>query len=298
MTMARASKLVSLEEAVAEVKDRATVGLGGWIFHSQPMALVRALIRQGAKDLDLVPSPGSIAPDLLIGAGRARSTACVFISFEQHGLAPQFRRAAEAGSIKVKEMDGPGYAGGLRAAICDLPYMPIPDMATDLPRVNPEHYRPLPTAPGERRLLAVPPIRPDVTFLHAQQADEFGNVQFLGAPFFDVMLAQASRRVVVSVDRIVSPETIRRANHLTKLPYAMVDAVVEAPFGAHPTASAALYRADDAHLREYVKASAKPESFAAYLERYVSGAGDNPAYLDQVGAARLAALGVSESNLA
>ncbi|WP_119418605.1 CoA transferase subunit A [Desertibaculum subflavum] len=296
--MARTSKLVSLEDAVADVKDGAAVGLGGWIFHSQPMALVRALVRQGAKDLDLVPSPGSIAPDLLIGAGRARSTVCVFISFEQHGLAPHFRRAAERGSIQVHEMDGPGYAGGLRAAICDLPWMPIPDLATDLPKVNPAHYRPLPTAPGERRLLAVQPIRPDVCLLHAQQADEFGNVQFLGAPFFDVMLAQASRRVVVSVDRIVSPETIRRSNHLTKLPYALVDAVVEAPFGAHPTASAAIYRADEAHLREYVEASAKPEGFGAYLERYVSGAGENSAYLDRIGGGRLSELAVSESNVA
>ena len=120
--MSRTSKLVSLDQAVADIADGASVGLGGWIFNSQPMALVRALIRQGARNLDLVPSPGSIAPDLLIGAGRARSTVCVFISFEHHGLAPQFRRAAESGTLKVYEMDGPGIAGGLRASICDLPF--------------------------------------------------------------------------------------------------------------------------------------------------------------------------------
>ncbi len=294
--MASRCKLVSLDEAVAGVADGARVGLGGWIFNSQPMALVRALIRQGAKDLDLVPSPGSIGPDLLIGAGRVRRTACVFISFEHLGLAPQFRKAAESGAIEVAELDGPGYAGGLRAAICDLPWMPIPDLGTDLPRVNPAHYRPLPAVAGERRLLAVPPIRPDVTFIHAQQADERGNVQFLGAPFFDVMLAQASRRVVVSVDRIVSTGTLRRQNHLTKLPSVMVDAVVEAPFGAHPTASATLYRADEAHLRDYVRASARAESFAAYLEAHVA-AGEGH-HLDRVGASRLAAIGVSETSLA
>lgn len=293
--MAKHSKLITLDAAVADVKDGASVGLGGWIFNSQPMALVRALIRQGAKDLHLIPSPGSIAPDLLIGAGRAKSTACVFISFEHLGLAPQFRKAAETGTLKVAEMDGPGYAGGLRAAICDLPFMPIPDLCTDLPKVNPDHYRPLPHVPGERRLLAVPPIRPDITFIHAQQADEKGNVQFLGAPFFDVMLAQASKRVVVSVDRIVSADTIRRLNHLTKLPSVMVDAVVEVPFGAHPTASATLYRADEAHLRDYVHASAKPESFAAYLDANV--AAGEVAYLDRAGASRLAAIGVSESTL-
>lgn len=288
-------KIVPLGEALGDVPDGSSVALGGWIFNSQPMALVRQLVRQGATDLDLIPAPGSIAPDLLIGAGRARSTVCVFISFEQYGLAPHFRRAAEAGTLKVHEMDGPGIAGGLRAALCDLPYMPIPDLGTDLPKVNPAHYRPLQTKSGERRLLGVPPVRPDLCLLHAQQADEHGNVQLLGGPFFDVMLALASRRVVVSVDRIVSAETVRRTNHLTKLPAHMVDAVVEAPYGAHPTSSGGLYRADGIHLQEYVKASAKPERFREYLTRYVEQPADNDAYLDTLGAARLAGLAVSQS---
>lgn len=292
-----ASKLRALHEAIGDVADGALVGLGGWIFNSQPMALVRALLRQGATDLRLMPSPGSIAPDLLIGAGRVRSVACVFISFEQFGLAPHFRRRAQRGELEVLELDGPGYAGGLRASICDLPYMPIPDLGTDLPKVNAAFYRPLPGEPGTRRLLAVPPIEPDVTLIHAQQADEHGNVQFLGAPFFDVMLAQASRRVVVSVDRIVSTDTIRRNNHLTKLPAVMIDAVVEVPFGAHPTASASVHRADERHLREYVKASDDAASFDGYLARYVHGPAEHPAYLDAIGAARLASLNVSQSNL-
>jgi acyl CoA:acetate/3-ketoacid CoA transferase alpha subunit len=149
------SKLVTLDAAVADIADGATVGLGGWIFNSQPMALVRALVRRGARDLDLVPSPSSIAPDLLIGAGCARSTVCVFISFEQFGLAPHFRRRAEAGTLVVHDLDGPALAGGMRAAICDLPWMPIPDLGTDLPKHAPQFYRPLPQQPGERRMLAL-----------------------------------------------------------------------------------------------------------------------------------------------
>jgi glutaconate CoA-transferase subunit A len=291
------SKLISIDEAVADIPDGAKVGLGGWIFYGQPMALVRALIRKGARNLDLVPTPGSIAPDMLIGAGCARSTVCVFISFEQFGLAPHFRRRAEAGTLKVIDLDGPAIAGGLRAAICDLPFTPIPDLGTDLPRHAPEYYRPLPTAPGERKLLAAPAIKPDVCLIHAQQADEYGNVQHLASPFFDAMLAQASRRVIVSVDRIVSSETIRRSNHLTKLPCAMVDAVVEAPWGAHPTASPGLYRADERHLKEYVKASISDEAFDAYLQKYAHAAGAQTAYLDLLGGGRLAALAVSESTL-
>ena len=290
------SKIVSVDEAVAEIPDGAKVALGGWIFNSQPMALVRALIRKGARDLHLIPAPGSIAPDMLIGAGCVASTVCVFICFEQFGLAPHFRRHAESGALKVYDLDGPGIAGGLRAGICDLPYIPVPDLGTDLPKFAPEHYWPLPSKPGQRKMLAVAAVKPDVCLLHAQQADEHGNVQHLGPPFFDAMIAQASRRVIVSVDRIVSTDTIRRSNHLTKLPSAMVDAIVEAPFGAHPTTSPSLYRSDEAHLKEYVKSSAAAETFSFYLDRYVRNASSS-AYLDAIGGSRLAALAVSETNL-
>ncbi|WP_077000329.1 CoA transferase subunit A [Variovorax sp. KK3] len=290
------NKLVSLDDAVAGIADGSKVALGGWIFNAQPVALVRALIRKGARDLHLIPAPGSIAPDMLIGAGCARSTACVFISFEHHGLAPHFRRRAEDGSLEVVDLDGPGVMAGLRAAMCDLPYMPIPDLGTDLPRHAPQQYRPLPTEPGERKLLASVAIRPDVCLLHAQQADEHGNVQHVGPPFLDTLLAQASKRVIVSVDRIVSAETIRRNNHLTKIPSAMVEAVVEVPYGAHPTASPSLYRADDAHLKDYVRASRTHDGFVAYLQQYVH-APSHAAYLDALGGSRIAGIAVSETNL-
>ncbi|MBN9426954.1 MAG: CoA transferase subunit A [Burkholderiales bacterium] len=286
----KSGKLMSVEAALGDVGDGARVAIGGWIFNAQPMGLVRALARRKLKHLDLIPAPGSIAPDLLIGAGCVRSTTCVFISFEQFGLAPHFRRQAEAGSLQVHDIDGPAFAAGLRAASCDLPFVPIPDLGTDLPRHAPAFYRELPAEPGQRRLFAVPSIRPDVCLLHAQQADELGNVQFLGPPFFDVMLAHASRKVVVSVDRIVSCATAQRANHLTKLPRVMVDAVVELPFGAHPTASPSLYRSDERHLRAYLKACRDVESFAGYLERYVEPA-SHALYLDAVGGSALAELG-------
>jgi glutaconate CoA-transferase subunit A len=280
------SKLKDLSDALDGVEDGATIGLGGWIFNSQPMALVRELIRRNKRNLRMVPAPGSIAPDMLIGAGCVAETGCVFISFEQFGLAPHFRRAAESGTIKIHELDGPAIAGGLRAAACDLPYGLIPDMCTDLPRVNPQTYQPVPRAPGERAMLKVPAIHLDVLLLHAQQADELGNVQYFGPVFFDVLMAQA-KQVIVSVDRIVSPEVIRRNNHLTKLPSAFVHSVVEAPFGAHPTSSGGLYEADDDHLAEYVKASGGTTSFATYLETYVSGVATHRDYHKRVGSPRL-----------
>lgn len=288
--MTSSGKIVSLDTALSAVKDGMTLGIGGWIFHGQPMALVRGLIRKGVRDLTLVPSPGSVAPDMLIGAGCAKATSCVFISFEHLGLAPNFRRAAQAGSVKVLEMDGPGIAGGLRAGACDLPYGLVPDLGTDLPKVNPEGYRQARIQEGGRPLLEVPAIKPDVVFLHGQQADEEGNIQYFGAAYFDLLMAQAARHVICSVDRIVPSSTVRQSARLTKIPSAFVDAVVVAPYGAHPGASSGLYEQDEAHLKAYVAASRDQKSFDGYLAEHVRGADGEQTYLDRIGAGTLALL--------
>jgi glutaconate CoA-transferase, subunit A len=288
--MALPSKIVSLDTALSVVQNGMTLGIGGWIFHGQPMALVRGLIRKGARDLTLVPAPGSIAPDMLIGAGCVATTACVFISFEHLGLAPNFRRAAQSGAIKVLEMDGPGIAGGLRAGACDLPYGLVPDLGTDLPRINPEGYRRARVQDGGRPLLEVPAIKPDVVFLHGQQADEDGNVQYVGASYFDLLMAQAAKHVICLVDRIVPSSTVRQSARLTKIPSAFVDAVVVSSFGAHPGASSGLYEQDEAHLAAYVAASRDQASFDAYLASHVRGVAGEDAYLERIGAPALARL--------
>jgi glutaconate CoA-transferase subunit A len=290
--MTSSSKIVSLETALSVVKDGMTLGIGGWIFHGQPMALVRGLIRKGVRDLTLVPAPGSIAPDMLIGAGCVKTTACVFISFEHLGLAPNFRRAAQSGALKVLEMDGPGIAGGLRAGACDLPYGLIPDLGTDLPRVNPHGYRAR-VQEGDRPLLEVPAIKPDVVLLHGQQADEFGNVQYFGASYFDLLMAQAGKHVICLVDRIVPSSTVRQSARLTRIPAAFVDAIVVSPFGAHPGASSGLYEQDEAYLSAYVAASRDQATFDAKIR---SDAHDGEmAYLDRIGARTLARLSSGEA---
>ncbi|TWT11457.1 CoA transferase subunit A [Reyranella sp. CPCC 100927] len=288
-------KITSLDTALEAVKDGMTIGIGGWIFHGQPMALVRGLIRKGVRDLHLVPAPGSVAPDMLIGAGCAKRTACVFISFEHLGLAPNFRRAAQSGTIEVLEMDGPGIAGGLRAGACDLPYTLIPDLGTDLPKVNPGCYRKARIQEGGRPLLEVPAIKPGVVLLHGQQADEEGNVQYFGPSFFDPLLAQAGKHVICTVDRIVPTSTVRQDARLTKIPSALVDAVVVAPYGAHPGASPGLYGQDEAHLKAYVAASRNDTAFDAYLSDFVRGANSEDAYHSRIGAATLAALSAGGS---
>lgn len=286
----RKEKLTTLEEALGGLEPGATVAIGGWIFENTPMGAIRQLVRQGARDLSLVPAPGSIGPDLLIAAGCVREVYVVFISFEDLGLAPAFRRAVEAGQIRVRECDGPGLAAGLRAAATSLPYEMIHATGSDLHKVNPEFYRPGPDRPDGGKTFLVPPLEADLTLIHAQAADPYGNVAFYGTSFFDLLLARAARRLVVTVDHVVPPAVLQREIHTVRLPGFLVDAVVHVPFGAHPCASQGLYARDTEHLQRYVRDAATVAGAAQYLKQFVHGAPTQIAYLEEVGLSRLRGL--------
>ncbi|HVV11241.1 CoA transferase subunit A [Amycolatopsis sp.] len=264
----RRSKVVTPAEAAALVSTASTVALGGWTFYNTPMTVVRAIIRAGARDLRLVSSPGAIGPDLLIAAGCLAEIATPFLTMEQFGFAPAFRAAAREGSLKIAEIDGPGLASSLRAAADDLPFGLIHDLGTDLPAVNPEWYRPFghPLA-GGARLYAVPAAVPDVALIHAQRGDEHGNLQFLGATFFDQLIARAARTVIASVDELVSGDELRTDPRSTKIPGFLVSAVVQA--GAQPCGSQGLYPPDLDHLAGYARLAATEAGRREYVERHV-----------------------------
>lgn len=97
-------KLIGLDEVSRYVQSGMTVGMGGGPLLAAPMALVREVIRSGARDLHLVAcSTGGLALDLLIGAGYAASVEFAQIVFNEYGPAPNFRRYAEAGRLRCKD---------------------------------------------------------------------------------------------------------------------------------------------------------------------------------------------------
>ncbi len=273
----RRSKVMSAADAAALVASGSTVGLGGWTFYNTPMLVIRSIIRAGAKQLHLVSSPGAIGPDLLIASGAVSILTTPFLTMEQFGLAPAFRRATADGSLQIREVDGPALAGGLRAAADDLPFGLIHDTGTDLPSVNPHNYLPfVDPFGGPMKLFAVPPLRADVALIHAQRADEYGNLQYFGATYFDQLLARSARSVIATVDEIVDSEVIRQAPHLTKIPGMLVTAVVHQPQPALPCGSHGRYEPDLDHMQLYAQLAASSEGTAEYLERFVHGA-DEPA---------------------
>jgi NADPH-dependent 2,4-dienoyl-CoA reductase/sulfur reductase-like enzyme len=102
----RKSKIKSLTEAVADIPDGSKILAGGVHLSNTPMALVRQLIRRGVKDLEIIPTPATgLWVDILIAANAVRKIYVSYIGLEFLGLAPNFRRWAEAGRIEVVDVD-------------------------------------------------------------------------------------------------------------------------------------------------------------------------------------------------
>ena len=153
-------------------------------------------------------------------------------------VAPSYRRAVEQGDVEVWECEEGILATGLQAAAQSLPFLPWRGgVGTSLPEVNPD-LKVMSDPIGGETLIAVPPVKPDVTLLHAAASDPYGNVQHVGGPgWLDLYLHRAADRTVVQVERIIANEDVRANPWATTI--ASVDAVVRAPYGAHRTTAAA-----------------------------------------------------------
>lgn len=283
-------KVVDLAAAVADIADGALIALGGGLSARLPMALVRELIRQGRQDLHLIGSAHSIDVDLLVAAGAVRRCEESYVGFEQDlGLAPAYRRAAEAGTIEVAESCCVTVLAQLRATEMGLPFLPVRGVrGSDIRRLHPEYAEISCPFTGEV-LVAVPALRPDVALLHAPLGDRYGNLHLEQPYVLDERFASASARVVATVERVVSTAEVTAAG--VTIPAHLVAAVSEVPFGAHPTSCYPDYAYDRQHLALYTRAAQSGgEDLAGYLKGYVHST-DERGYAELVGADRLAELG-------
>jgi glutaconate CoA-transferase, subunit A len=292
MTQARTSVLVGEEEALDFVKDGMTVAFGGFNTAAHPMAIVRGLIRRGRRNLRVVGSAiAGLDIDLLIGAGVAEEVVTSSVTGEGlAGTGPFFRQAGETGSTRIWECDEGIFYAALRAASQGLPFLPWKaGLGSSITEFNRDLKIFTDPIAGEE-LLAVPAIKPDVAFIHVSRADRSGLGQHTGSGFGDRALNRAADLTVITTERIVSNEEIRARVSETSIPYA--DAVLFAPWGAHPFSSPGHYLVDEEHIKEYVSAATEArrgdrDAFQRYLERYVTGPQSHVEYLEAVGLRRL-----------
>lgn len=298
-------KLMTPAEAVRRlVKSAAQVALGGFTINRNPMALVYEIARQRVPDLHIVAHSNGQALDTLVGAG---CVARVEIAYGGNGrFAPtcvRFRKAVERGEIVVEDYSNYQMALRFLAGALNVPFIPTKSgLHTDLVgrRGFSDAYRAAAGLPAQKLvvtpdpfdgegddLVLLPALKPDVALVHVQTVGDDGTVRIKGLTFADLEQAKAARAVIVSCEEIVPAADLRLDPDQNALPPFLIDAVVHAPYGAHPTACRFFYDYDPTFLNDYRRLARDDADYAAWLERWVFGPADHEAYLAEVGADRL-----------
>jgi glutaconate CoA-transferase subunit A len=279
----------SLAEAVAHyVSDGCSLAIEGFTAFIC-FAAGHEIIRQRKRDLTLIRMTPDLIYDQMIAAGTARKLVFSYLGNPGVGSLHGIRRAVEQGlphALELEEYSHFGMVGRYLAGAARLPFYPLHSYTgTDLPAANPQ-IRFLDDPYGSGPIAVVPPIQPDVAILHAQRADVQGNTQLWGLLGMQKEVAFAAEHVIVVVEEIVPEEVIRSDPNRTLIPGLIVDAVVHEPWGAHPSYVQGHYDRDNAAYLEWDRVSQDPAATAAWLDEWVYGVADRPAYLAKLGAAR------------
>ncbi len=265
-------KRTTASEAVAELADGMTIGIGGWGSRRKPMALVREVLRSGLRDLTVVSYGG---PDvgLLCKYGKVKRLIYGFVSLDSIPLEPHFRVARQAGAIEARELDEGMLQWGLYAAALRLPFLPTrAGLGSDVMTINPElKLVKSPYEDGEE-LVAVPAIELDACFIHQNRADTGGNGQCLGPDFyFDDLYCMAAKKRFMSCEKLVPTDEFPKYGPLQTLRInrTMVDGVIETPGGAHFTECPGDYGRDEAFQRAYAATAKDPEAWQRFRADYL-----------------------------
>lgn len=274
-------KLMDLRDAIAEyVHDGDYLATGGFGANRTPVAACHEILRQGKKNMGFAGHT-STHDFQLFCAGEVFTKLDVgyILGLEARGLSACARRYMESGKVEVSEWTNYALAARLKAAAMGVAFMPIRCMmGTDTIKFSGGKIIECPFT--GTKYVAVPALFPDVAIIHVHEADSSGNCRIFDISVADLELARAAKRVLITCERLISNEEIRRAPYETAIPYYCVDAVCEVPFGAYPGVMAYEYFSDEEHLQEWLQVEKDPEQLRNFLDTNVYNCQDHLEYIN------------------
>lgn len=248
------SKIVPLTALAALIADGSSLALGGSFLHRGPFALVRELIRQGRKDLEVIKQSPGYDIDILCRAGAlARARAGIVAMEGNFGLAPWYRKAVERGEILLEEHACATLTAGLRAAAFGVPFMPCGGIhGSDLPGLN--GWKQIVDPYGsEESVYAIPKITPDFAVIMANEVSEEGDVRVYGTSHWDRIMSRSAKRVLVVAEKLAPSASFREQPELTLIPHFLVEAISVVENGAWPGSCWPHYEVDYPAVEAYMK---------------------------------------------
>lgn len=275
------AEFTSLRDAIAEfVPDGSVVAMEGFT-HLIPFAAGHEVIRQEKRDLTLIRMTPDVIYDQLIGMGCARKLTFSWGGNPGVGSLHRLRDAVENDfpvPLEIEEHSHAGMAARYSAGASGLPFGVLRGyMGTDLESLTNVATISCPFTGEDLR--AVPAINPDVTIIHAQQADRHGNIGLWGITGVQREVALAADKVIVTVEDLVEELMVAGPNHAV-LPSWTVDAIAHVPEGSHPSYSMGYTTRDNAFYTAWDGISRDRERFSAWIDRFVVSVADFAGYLE------------------
>jgi acyl CoA:acetate/3-ketoacid CoA transferase alpha subunit len=278
-------KTMSVQEAVSEfVKDGDFIASGGFGHTRVSMAVIYEIIRQKKRNLIMAGKTAVHDFDILVASGCVdRAEVAYSFGHELRGLSPGSRRMVQTGRCKViAETSNAGYQWRWLAGMMGLPFIPSRTMlGTDTLEYS--SCKVVEDPFSGKPIALIPAAYPDVAFIHVHRCDVYGNAQVDGIIVEDFELSRCARRLILTTESIVDNELIRREPWRTNIPFMVVDAVIEVPYGSHPCEMPCMYYYDEDHIAEWLRLSKTEEGVDEYLQKYVFGVGDFEDYLELCG---------------
>jgi glutaconate CoA-transferase subunit A len=277
------AEVVELREAIAgSVKDGDSVALEGFT-HLIPSAAAHEMIRQGRKDLTLIRMTPDLIYDQMIGMGCAKKLVFSWGGNPGVGSLHRFRDAVEhswPAPLEIEEHSHAGMANRYVAGASNLPFAVMRGyVGTDLPKVT-KTIAPVTCPFTGEKLMAVPTLRPDVTVIHAQQADRRGNVAIWGIVGIQKEALLSARRSIVTVEEVV--EEFEPRPFQVVLPSVAVGAISVVPHGAHPSYADGYYDRDNAFYEAWDPIGRDRGRFQEWMEHHVLGTEDFAGHLQSI----------------
>lgn len=292
------SKLIGLREAIATfVPDSCAVALGTAQETLIPFAAGHEIIRQQKHDLTLIGPISDILFDQMIGAGCVNRVRAAWVGNVITGSGYNFRRAVESGRLTIEDHSILTLTTALIAGKMGIPFMPtLSALGSDIYQTN-ATLKTLTCPFTNQKLTAVQAICPDVTIIHTQRADVFGNAHVWGNMGITREACLASRSVIITAEEIVEPEIINSDPNRVVTPAFKVAAIVHAPWGAHPSPTPGYYNRDHQAFLDYRDASRHPDDFIRWRQQWIDSVHKPDDYLELLGKSRLGELTLSRHSI-
>jgi acyl CoA:acetate/3-ketoacid CoA transferase alpha subunit len=278
-------KRMSVKEAVSSfIHDGDFIASGGFGHVRVAMSIVYEIIRQKKRNLTMAGKTAVHDFDTLVSAGCVNKAEVAYsFAHELRGLSPASRRMVESGKCKiVAETSNAGYQWRFLAGMMGVPFIPSRNLlGTDTQ--NYSSCKVVKDPFSGKPINLIPAVYPDVAFIHVHRCDIYGNAQIDAPLVEDFELSRCARRLILTAEKIIDDQVIRSEPWRTVIPFLVVDAVVEVPYGSHPCEMPGVYYYDEEHIAEWLKLSRTQEGVNEYFDKYVFGVDSFEDYLKLCG---------------